>query len=159
MHPTISSVSGIYELNTSLLPRTLNGIKDEDLVKRPTDCTNSLHFVVGHTAATRFYVGNFLGLDGPCPWGEIFDGGQTVRDISEYPSMTEILQVWNEYAERLQAGFEEVSQSHLESDSPVQLPGGSTVRGAISFFAFHESYHIGQLAYIRRLLEYDQAFG
>ena len=40
-----------------------------------------------------------------------------------------------------------------------QLPGARTVGDQLAFLAFHESYHIGQLAYVRKALGHSAIAG
>jgi hypothetical protein len=39
------------------------------------------------------------------------------------------------------------------------LTGDKTKRGAIVFLNYHETYHIGQMAYLRKWLGYSQLVG
>ena len=48
----------------------------------------------------------------------------------------------------------------LEGASPIEFPIESkTILGAIAFLALHESYHMGQLAYVRRFFDGTQLVG
>ena len=41
----------------------------------------------------------------------------------------------------------------------MQLPGATTVADELAFFALHDSYHTGQLAYLRKALGYPGLAG
>jgi uncharacterized damage-inducible protein DinB len=40
-----------------------------------------------------------------------------------------------------------------------RLPGANTVADQLAFFAFHESYHVGQIGYVRRQLGHSSIAG
>ena len=47
----------------------------------------------------------------------------------------------------------EVSPSELSKSTPVPLPdGAATMRGAVAYLAYHESYHVGQMAFVHKAL-------
>ena len=47
----------------------------------------------------------------------------------------------------------QVSESELTKELDYKLPhGDNTVRGALIFFAYHEAWHFGQIAYVRKCL-------
>ena len=46
-----------------------------------------------------------------------------------------------------------VTEEHLASESPKKFPvADATVFGAVAFFAQHESYQIGQTAFLKKFL-------
>jgi uncharacterized damage-inducible protein DinB len=55
----------------------------------------------------------------------------------------------------MRQAFEKLTAERLgQPPSPARqsLPGVTDLTSLISFYAFHESYHVGQLGYARRLL-------
>ncbi len=160
MHQSIAQIAALYNLNTQLLTKTLAGIKDEDTSTRPNDKANSANFVAGHTVSSRYSVAACLGLKEECPWGELYGMGAKIKDASEYPSMDEIKKVWADISEKIAAQLEKVDEATLNAEGAWQPPGcEKTNLGIVTFLQFHESYHIGQLAYLGRLLGGEQLFG
>jgi uncharacterized damage-inducible protein DinB len=52
---------------------------------------------------------------------------------------------------KLSAKYAELSDAELAAEAPFKLPTPDpTLRGMIAFFAYHESYHLGQIAYVRK---------
>ena len=93
------------------------------------------------------------------PWGDIYDQGQSVQENSAYPVISELLVTWKSLNDRLPGLFESVTEAQLTAAAPFQGPGQeSNVRGTLAFLLTHESVHLGQLSYARRLLGYDRAF-
>ena len=65
---------------------------------------------------------------------------------------------------RIRAGMKARFASLTEADlaAPANgkpLPGVTTVAEQLAFLAFHESYHVGQLAYIRKSLGHSAVAG
>ena len=86
------------------------------------------------------------------PKSKLFDYGVEPTDPSEYPSIEEIVAAWNDIAEKLKDQFEKAGDDILAGKPPFEVPGvDKTVAGMVAFLQLHESYHVGQMAYINRL--------
>jgi len=95
-------------------------------------------------------------------WGNVFDRGAAAatRDQSHcYPSRDEIVRVMRELIPRLRARLTSLDDASLARPATMQLPGTSTVADELAFFALHDSYHTGQLAYLRKALGYPGLAG
>ena len=89
-----------------------------------------------------------------------FVGGTEAMASSELPSLDELKKAWEDISTKMNKRLEEVTEDELSKEPPWQPPvDEKTIRGAIAFLSLHESYHVGQMAYIRRLLGYDQLVG
>ncbi len=160
MHPPLAALAEIYKTNTGLLLLALSDVTEEHIIKRPTNTTNSMLFIAGHLATTRFKICGMAGLSVECPWGEIFARGAVLKDASEYPSIAEIKENWTSVTDKMIGRFSEITEQELKAKAPFDFPvEDNTILGGIAFLALHDSYHIGQLAYIRRLLSYSQLAG
>jgi len=66
----------------------------------------------------------------------------------------------NEVSARMTAALAAQNAEMLERPSPVQLPAADgTLRGFIAFLSFHETYHVGQAAYLRKWLGFPGMVG
>jgi len=125
---------------------------EADLYDRPMDKANSLHWVAGHLAASRYTVAKMLGVEAEFPKAQLFDYGAEPQDPSAYPTIEEIVTGWNNISEKLKDQFEKVGDDVLVGKPPFEVPGvEKTVAGMVAFLQLHESYHVGQMAYINRL--------
>ncbi len=60
---------------------------------------------------------------------------------------------WRGVGERIAARLPLLTPAQLDAPAPGSFPGGDpSVLGALAFLSLHESYHLGQLGYLRRLL-------
>ena len=160
MLPSLATAAGIYKVNAHLFLMAVEDIRQEHLSVRPNGAANSMHFVAGHMTALRYDLLKLLGGREMPAWHDLFDRGVTVTDTSGYPPVSQIIESWKAADEVLTERLEATTEEWLQAKSPIKPPAfGDTVLGAVNFLAFHETYHTGQLAYIRRLLGYSQLVG
>jgi hypothetical protein len=58
---------------------------------------------------------------------------------------------WEKASKLLQAALEAVTDEQLAGESPIKSPiGDFTNGGTIAFLAQHESYDIGQMAFLKK---------
>ncbi len=87
------------------------------------------------------------------PWGDTFNRSAGRPAAEAYPELSVIRGAWAEVGAVLTTRFEELTDAELRAPAPLSLPTPDrSVRGAIAFFAHHEAYHLGQMAYIRKWL-------
>jgi uncharacterized damage-inducible protein DinB len=92
-------------------------------------------------------------------WGNLFDRGTKIGDAKQYPSGAEIARVMREVSPRLHDALSTLSDEHLSKPASLPIPGIKTLADELAFFALHDSYHVGQLAYIRKSLGYPGLAG
>jgi uncharacterized protein YndB with AHSA1/START domain/uncharacterized damage-inducible protein DinB len=152
-HPSVKPVAFILAGNDSLADRTFIGVKPEDLWKRPTPQNNSLLWIYAHMAAVRARMLNALGDDYDPGLGEAFGRGAQVQDPGNYPSREKINEASREVNARLFAKLTTVGDAELSREAKgPRPPSVQTVGEQLAFFALHDSYHVGQLAYVRKAL-------
>ncbi|RKX26101.1 MAG: hypothetical protein DRP45_04415 [Candidatus Zixiibacteriota bacterium] len=160
MNATISAAVDSYRINTASFEQALDNIPADDTFHRPMDKGNTVNFVAGHMVASRYLVANVVGLKDEFAFGNLYDRGAKVTDNSAYPSLDEIKKAWNDITPKLMKRLEEATTEELSAKPPFEVPYvENTVGGIVSFLAWHESTHIGQLAYLGRLYGDTQLFG
>lgn len=153
----LKPIAGIYGLNTNLMGKALSNINEDESAKRFKNGTNNLKWIVAHIATTRASVAGMLGQEAPMPWGQKFMSG--IDEIDEFPSVQEIEAAWNGATEALNAGLESANAERLAQDPPFQVPlPEQSIMSAVAFLAQHESYHVGQISYVRRLVSEEGLF-
>jgi len=152
-HPAVAPVAFIFAGNDSLAERTFLGVAPDDLWKRPTPNTNGMLWIYGHMAAVRGRMLAALGEEFDPGLGDAFGRGAALQDASTYPSREKINEASREVNRRLFAKLAALTDADLAK--PAQGPKPNfvqTVGEQIAFFALHDSYHVGQLAYVRKAL-------
>jgi uncharacterized damage-inducible protein DinB len=152
MEESIRPVAQIYAINGSLYERALEGVDREALRRRPSEGTNPILWIAGHLASVRFSICAMLGAPREVPWGKTFFRGSEC-DPATLPEIDGIHQAWREVTETLTRRLEEATAQDLEMPAPKRFPiPDPTVRGGITFLAWHEGYHVGQMSLLRRWL-------
>lgn len=152
-------ITTIFAINNSLVPGALDGLSDKELWSAPTPRNNAMLWVAGHVVQTRALVLQILGEPIDTGWGKVFDRGATVGKASQYPSGSEIARVMAEITPRLMAKLASLDDETLAKSATIGVPGTKTLADELAFFALHDSYHIGQMVYIRKGLGYPGLAG
>jgi len=159
MDPDFLNIAGIFKTNTNLFRRTIDGISPEKALARPGADSNHLLWIAGHVVVHRAKVLKLMGQDWSTPWEGLFARGASLIDPDQFPGLDELLQQWNEISHRLAASFRTVSTATLAEPVSAGVTLDGKVSGKIAFLALHESYHVGQMAYLRKWLGFGQAVG
>jgi uncharacterized protein YndB with AHSA1/START domain len=151
-HPAIKPLAYILAANDSLADRTFLGVAADDLWKRPTPQSNPMLWIYGHMAATRARLLKALGIDVDAGW-EAFGRGATLQDASAYPTREKINEFARDVNSKLFAKLASLTDVDISQPAKGQFPNSvQTVGDQIAFIALHDSYHVGQLAYVRKAL-------
>jgi hypothetical protein len=110
-------------------------------------------WLAGHIVDTRAVVVHLLGEELPRPWKELFTLGSVVGDRAQYPPVSDLQIGMDEVSDRLKAALGTVDDAFLaQPHSGLGLPNSVTRADEFAFFAQHEAYHVGQMAYLRKAL-------
>lgn len=150
MDARLEPLAGIFRLNTDLV---LNCIEDmsEDIASRRADgSANSAAFLVAHLTDTRHFLAAWLGNPLENPLAVELRDARGIDDVQQLPSLDVLRAHWLEVSDHLAAVMDTVPPELLNESSPQRFPIGSSRLDALAFLAQHESYHVGQLGWIRR---------
>ena len=127
MEAALAPLAGVLELNTDLLLNCLNGVSDEEArrLNRPLDN----------------------------PLTAYLDKAQGIDDSTDWPSLDDVRAAWRAVSAHLLAALPAISARELATPDAHRFPFPDTTRlGMIAFLTQHDSYHLGQLAFLRRQL-------
>jgi uncharacterized damage-inducible protein DinB len=153
------NIAGIYKINTDLFHRAIKGIPPGRLLERPGDDSNHLLWIAGHVVVHRARVLKLLGQEWSAPWEGLFVRGAKLVDADQYPGIDELVQAWDDVSGRLPSTLANASPESLAEPVSKGVTLDGKISGQISFLALHESYHVGQMAYLRKWLGFGQAVG
>jgi len=148
-----------FSFNQPFVELALEGLSHQELWRAPTPRNNPILWVAGHVVQTRATVVQMLGQSADTGWGTLFDRGAKIGERGQYPSATEVARVMREVSPRLHAALAAITEADLIRPAALPIPGINTLMDELAFFALHESYHVGQLAYIRKSLGYPGLAG
>jgi hypothetical protein len=160
MEMDFANVAGMFKFNTDIINKATADINPEHWFKKPGDDSNHLMFVMGHLVVHRGSTLKTLGGDWNAPWARLFaSGAERVAD-ADYPSIDEIRTAWNQVSAELSAVLRQPNKDVLTKDAPKGPPSfDGKISGIVAFYAFHDTYHVGQVSYLRKWLGYGQTVG
>ena len=150
----MTTTAHIFERNQSMLAKAIAGFTAEQWIRRPQEGANSALWILGHIVWSRSRALHMIGYTWTKPWLSLFERGSKPLAASEYPSPEEVLDAWEDLCISFPAALEAAPETALAQ--PAQQPSPSfdgTIGGMIGFLAMHESYHVGQVVYVRGLMK------
>lgn len=149
----------LYRLMNGRVEKAVNGVSFTDLLRAPKG-TNSLLWSWGHLTNARCGLAIMLGVERERFHTDLFSKGAEVEDPSSLPSPEETRACWDEVTEQLEERFESMSAEEWSQPAPRDFPiEDKTLRGAATFLSFHEGYHLGQMALVRKWLGLGRLVG
>ena len=149
MNPSIATVAALYKMDNSFFQNGIGNLDNETAMKKVSDSTNPIMWMAGHLTSIRYHLLNLLGEKKEFPWPKLFDDGFDTEKY--YPEMSKIADAWHDISDAFQEKLAQASESDLTKALDYKLPhGDNTVRGGLIFFAYHEAWHFGQMAYVRK---------
>lgn len=144
-------LSRLFEMNYEALFRNLEGITHDDSLVHPAPAGNCINWVLGHILATRNRIHMLLGLAEA--WSPELAQRYSGRDGAGWTpeSAVDLRTIAGDLARSQQAimgALDDLPSSALAKQSP----DGRTLAEVLGFFHFHEAYHGGQIALLRRIV-------
>lgn len=151
MSQLIKPITDMFDFNSNLTSLALGDLKNEDAVHRVKDGSgSSISYLTGHLLSSRYGMLKLVGAGEENPYADLFGREAGSRDGSEYPDISEFKSAWDALTPRFSAALGALTDDQVLAEPPSQYPvEDNTVRGALMFLAWHESYHVGQIGIMR----------
>lgn len=145
-----------FRFNSSLLSIGLSDLTDADAGRRLRGGEgSSISYIVGHISSSRHGLMKLMGAAADNPFAELYGADVGSKDASAYPPVAELRAGWDDGSEKLHAALEALTdEDALAGDAGGFPTPDQTLRGRLSFVAWHESYHIGQVGLLRTEMGY-----
>ena len=153
------NIAGIFKTNTDLFKRTMQGVSPDRLFARPGNDSNHLMWIAGHVVVHRAMVLKILGQEWTASWEGLFVRGSKLMAPEHYPAIEEIMRTWDDVSGRLASSLAGLEPEALAQPVSRGITLDGKISGKIAFLSLHESYHVGQMAYLRKWLGFGQAVG
>ncbi len=129
----------------------LGDLSNDDAIRRARDDSgSSISWIVGHLLDFRCSALAACGVEQDNPYREKFAFNVSATDGSDYPDIATLLQEWNDIHAKLTGAIAGLSEEQLLAKSGLPGPHGEqSLLEALSFFTFHEAYHIGAIGVLR----------
>jgi uncharacterized damage-inducible protein DinB len=160
METNFANIEGMFKTNTDIVKKAIADIGPEHWFLKPGDDSNHLMWVAGHLVVHRAAVLKSLGAEWQISWSSLFIRGAKLASQDQYPAVEEIRNGWDDVSAKLMASFAETTADVLAKPAPKGPPSfDGKISGLVSFLAFHETYHVGQVTYLRKWLGYGESVG
>ena len=160
MNTEFSAIQSMFQANGSVFEKATQGIPEEKWLIQPGADSNHLMFIAGHVVVHRAFVPKYMGIEWSAPWVGLFSRGAKRVTAGQYPSVAEIQTAWKEVSEKLKASLPKATPELLAQPVPQGRPAlDGTIAGAIGLLRFHETYHVGQMGYLRKWLGFGNSVG
>jgi uncharacterized damage-inducible protein DinB len=151
MDSRIVALADTLRLNTKLFRNCLESFRDEAAAVRPSAATNSTSFVAAHLTDSRFFLLRVVGAEVANPLAPYLAAERSIDEIRQLPPLDETLAAWTTAAHAIRDRLETLTAAELDGPTAAPFPAaGQTMLGALTFLVQHDSYHLGQLAYLRK---------
>lgn len=134
-----------------------DGITHVESLLRPASGGNSLNWVIGHLLTVEGIMLSVLGQQAVMPPGALARyerGAPPLTDGADALELARLLVAWDEAAPRIDAGFAAITAERLAApagSSPTGNPN-ETVGSLLATLGWHQAYHAGQAAILRRFV-------
>ena len=156
MDPVMEGVMQGLELNSQLYKGALAGLSREQLNRRCGPDSSPVIWLAGHLVSGRYGMAELSGMDGGAPWQDLFKRHSKIVEPASYPEVAEIEEAWLGISERLTRRLRSLTNAKLDSPSPRTFPVvDKSVRGGLAFLVWHETYHVGQMGFVRKWLGFE----
>ncbi len=146
-----STASLIFGLNDRLFINALDGLTEHQARERLSDHNNPIIWIAAHTIWARYLALVCLGKPAKNPFEGLFENFRPYNAADHLPSLERVKAEWSKSADLLKEAFQSVTPEQLSAETPFKNPiGDQTNKGTIAFLAQHESYDIGQIAFLKK---------
>ncbi len=149
-------ISGSMDRTAFVVERQLDGLSHEDCLLQLPFRGNCANWVLGHIVSSRSSM--LHAISGKSYWGEEENGlykfgSEPITDGEKALSLEQLRAHLSASAESLKTAVKEASREQMETIWNEKQQ--STVLDFLLFMVWHESYHAGQLEYLRQLAGKD----
>ena len=145
-----------FASNSKRVAKMADNFSGDEVFFRPYDKVNHLAWEIGHLAFIRNTV---IKLLNPSENLESYENervnfalGTPLQPNQMYASIPDITVVLQKRGDRIGVLLANLTQEHWDSESPYKLPFGTTIGSQIWTFFMHESFHLGEISYLKNIL-------
>lgn len=147
-----------FRMHTQSFLNVLDGITEEDALKRIDGKTNHIVWMAGNLVNCRYGMAWVLGLREEDPYSDLFFQGKTLSPEYNYPSLQALKESFHRisallYEQLLQAPDELLDSAFQFGMNVPFVP--ATVLSFMGMCIGREDYLCGQIGLMRKLLGYE----
>ena len=139
----------MFRFQEGIYQNALLGMTEEQALCRPSDKSNHINWLMGHILHCRFMLTNMLGVKAENPFGNRY---WSAIDEQEYPALEKVTGLLPAITATLTKKLTSLSDEEFDARPASDKPSVSDI---VSFFVYHEAYHLGQIGYARKIIGLD----
>lgn len=146
-----------YRMHTQSFINVLDGISEEDALKRIENKTNHIVWMAGNFVIMRYGLGGVLGLQEQDPNNDLFFMGRALDESIPYPSLEELKKNFHDISPKIFQKLLEVTDEELEEIFEIGMNVPFIKETKLNFIGMcigREDYLSGQIGLMRRVLDY-----
>lgn len=153
MDPRVIASAETLRINTKLFRNCLHGMTQALAETRSNDGTNSALWVAAHMVKARYGLLKRFGEDRVNPLPAELMAAKGINDVKSWPSVQEVLAAWTDVSHGLRDRLPKLTAAELDAAVEVRFPVFEQTQFAVLvFMTQHDSYHLGQLSMLRKVL-------
>ena len=136
----------------------LDGITEEDALKRIDGKTNHIIWMVGNFLDMRYALGNVLGLKEEFEFKDFFFQGKALDENLKYPTLKQLKDNFHEISPLVYQKLLEASNEELDKAFPMGMNIDFFPENILNFVGMcigREDYLCGQMGLMRKILGYE----
>ncbi len=136
-------VKTIFKYNGYVINKNLEDITQDESVMTPAGGGSSINWILGHIVLTRDYLHQLLGIEHMCDEKieKLYAQGTPTLKKEEAVELKSLLKIFNDSQEKILKALDEFD-IRVDEEKMNNIPG----------LSFHEAYHAGQTAILRRVI-------
>lgn len=146
-----------YRMHTQNFLQLLDGISEEDALKRVDGRTNHIIWMAGNYINMRYGMAHVLGLPDLDPNHDLFFMGKTLDEQLSYPTLSSLLDNFHTISPKVYNRLLSVTDEELETAFPMNMGIPFITEDKLNFIGMcigRADYLCGQIALMRRILDY-----
>ncbi|RXM50393.1 MULTISPECIES: DinB family protein [unclassified Chryseobacterium] len=146
-----------YRMHTQSFMNVLDGISEEDALKRIENKTNHIVWMAGNFVNMRYGLGMVLGLQDQDPNNDLFFQGKTLDESLKYPTLADLKKNFHEVSPKVYQKLWEVTDEELDEIFEIGMNIPFIKETKLNFAGMcigREDYLSGQIGLMRRILDY-----
>ncbi|MCT3647833.1 DinB family protein [Elizabethkingia anophelis] len=146
-----------YRMHTQTFLNVLDGITEEDALKRIDGRTNHIIWMAGNYVNVRYAIAHILGEATEDPYEDLFFMGKALDESFSYPSLKELKDSFHAVSPKAYQKLLEATDEQLSEMFPINMNIPFIKEDKLNFIGMcigRQDYLCGQMGLMRRLLDY-----
>ncbi|MBV8328451.1 DinB family protein [Chryseobacterium sp.] len=146
-----------YRMHSQSFLNVLDGISEEDALKRIENKTNHIVWMAGNFVNMRYALGWVLGLQEQDPNNDLFFQGKALDENKKYPTLADLKKNFHEISPKVYQKLLEVTDEKLEEIFQMGMNIPFIKETKLNFAGMcigREDYLCGQIGLMRKILNY-----